>query len=47
MDLYIYLMIWYCVALYITEKDKELHKLLMSLSPVIFAGSLLLIASSN
>ena len=47
MDLYIYLVIWYCVALYITEKDKELHKLLMSLSPVIFAGSLLLIASSN
>jgi len=47
MDLYIYLLIWYCVALYITEKDKELHKLLMMFAPVIFAGSLLLIASTN
>mgnify|MGYP001225847766 CR=1 FL=1 len=47
MDFYIYLVIWYCVALYVTEKDKELHKLLMILAPVIFAGSLLLIASSN
>ena len=45
MDLYIYLVIWFCIALYVTEKDKELHKLLMTLSPVIFAGSLLLIIS--
>ncbi len=47
MDLYIYLVIWYCVALYVTEKDKELHKLLMSLAPVIFAGSLLIMSSNN
>ena len=47
MDLYIYLVIWLCIGLYVTEKDKELHKLLMTLSPVIFAGSLLLIISNN
>jgi hypothetical protein len=47
MDIYIYLVIWYCVALYVTEKDKELHKLLMTLAPVLFAGSLLLITSNN
>ena len=47
MDMYIYLVIWYCVALYVTEKDKELHKLLMTLAPVLFAGSLLLITSNN
>ena len=47
MDFYIYLVIWYCVALYITEKDKGLHKLLMILAPVIFAGSLILITSNN
>jgi len=47
MDMYIYLVIWFCVALYVTEKDKELHKLLMTLSPVIFAGSILLIVSNN